>query len=217
MRYEAILFDFDGVLVDSEPVHFACWREILKSLGVDLDWKTYSEHGIGVSDRLLFARLCQQADPPLDVERLIAEYPRKKELFRARMLELQPFSAEVLELLPQLHDYQLAVVTSSGRGEVEPILQRSGLHGLFRAVVYAGDVKRLKPAPDPYLLAVERLGVRTGLAVEDSDAGEESARTAGLDVLRIRTPAEMPTLLREMLETGQRGSAGRSDSFPSSS
>jgi len=199
VKYEAILFDFDGVLVDSEPVHFACWQEILKAFGLDLDWKTYSEHGIGVTDRLLLARLCQQVNPPLELERLTAEYPRKKELFRLRMLERQPFSPEVLELLAQLRDYRLAVVTSSGQSEVEPILERAGVRDYFRAAVYSGDVKQHKPSPEPYLLAVRKLGVKTALVVEDSDAGEASARAAGLDVLRIATASEMPSLLRARL------------------
>jgi len=197
--YEAILFDFDGVLADSEPVHFECWREILQTFELDLDWKTYSEQGIGVSDRKLLALICNRTDPPFDLERLIAEFPRKKDMFRARMLERQPFSGEVFELLPELHDYQLALVTSSGQTEVEPVLERAGLRGFFHAAVYGGDVKQHKPAPDPYLLAVEKLGVRSALAVEDSTAGVESARAAGLDVLRVGMPSEMPALLRRRL------------------
>ncbi len=54
-RYEAILFDFDGVLVDSEPVHFVCWQELLQPFGLTLDWQTYCEQGIGVSDRAMLA------------------------------------------------------------------------------------------------------------------------------------------------------------------
>ena len=199
MLYEAILFDFDGVLADSEPVHFECWQEIVQTFGLDLDWKTYCEQGIGISDRKLLGFLCDRADPPLDVELLVAEFPRKKDLFRARMLERQPFSTEVFELLPELRDYQLAVVTSSGQTEVEPVLEQAGLRNFFHAVVYGGDVKQHKPAPDPYLLAVEKLGVRSALAVEDSNAGETSARAAGLDVLRVGTPSEMPALLRQRL------------------
>jgi beta-phosphoglucomutase len=199
VRYEAILFDFDGVLVDSEPVHFECWQEILQTFDMHLDWETYRTHGIGVSDRDLMSMICREAGRPLEVERLLAEYPRKKELFRSRMLERQSFSGEVLELLPQLDAYQLAVVTSSGQSEVEPILHHAGIHDFFRAVVYGGDVKKLKPAPDPYLLAVKKLGVRSALVVEDSDAGEASARAAGLDVLRVQSPEEMPELLRERI------------------
>lgn len=201
MPYDAILFDFDGVLVDSEPVHFECWREILRDLGMHLDWQTYREHGIGTSDRDLMALLCERAGRPDALNQLLAQYPRKSELFRNRMLEREAFSGDVLELLAGLNEYQLGVVTSSGRAEVEPILEKGGIHGLFRAAVYGGDVKRLKPAPDPYLLAVQKLGVRTALAVEDSNAGEASARGAGLDVLRIPTPSEMPRLLRTHIQS----------------
>ena len=197
MRYEGILFDFDGVLVDSEPVHYECWKEILKGFDIPLDWETYREHGIGVSDRDLMSLLCERAGKPHQVDRLIAEYPRKKELFLRRMLAGQAFTNDVLELLPQLNAYRLAVVTSSGQREVEPILQQAGVHGFFSALVYGGDVKRLKPAPDPYLLALQKLGVRSALVVEDSDAGEASARAAGLDVLRVSAASEMPELLRK--------------------
>jgi beta-phosphoglucomutase len=197
--YEAILFDFDGVLADSEPVHFECWQEILRRFDLDLDWKTYCEQGIGISDRKLLAFLSERANPPVDVELLIAEFPRKKDMFRARMLKRQPFSAEVFELLQELRGYRLAVVTSSGQTEVEPILERAGLRNYFQAIVYGGDVQQHKPAPDPYLLAVERLGVRSALAVEDSNAGEASARAAGLDVLRVGTASEMPAMLRRRL------------------
>jgi beta-phosphoglucomutase len=199
VRYDAILFDFDGVLVDSEPVHFECWLEILHSFGMHMDWETYRTHGIGVSDRALMTMLCEKAGRPQEVDRLLAEYPRKKEMFRRRMLERQLIPTEVLTLLPELHDYQLAVVTSSGQSEVEPLLRDAGIHGLFRTVVYGGDVKMLKPAPDPYLLAMKKLGAQTALVVEDSDAGEASGRAAGLDVLRVKSPLEMPELLRDRI------------------
>jgi len=202
--YEAILFDFDGVLVDSEPVHFECWQEILGGFDMHLDWETYRTYGIGVSDRDLMSLICQQAGRPLEVDRVLAEYPRKRVMFRDRMLGRQAFPAEVLDLLPQLHAFQLAVVTSSGQSEVEPLLRDAGIHDFFRTVVYGGDVKKIKPAPDPYLLALKKLGVRTALAVEDSDAGEASARAAGLDVLRVQSPSEMPELLRERIELSPR-------------
>ena len=197
--YEAILFDFDGVLVDSEPVHFECWREVLIPFGLTLEWDVYRSQGIGVSDRHLMKILCGQVNPPLDVEVLLAEYPRKKELFRSRMLERRPFSAEVLSLIAKLSSHQLGVVTSSGQYEVEPILAAAGVLGRFQVAVYGGDVKRLKPAPDPYLLAIERLGVSNALVIEDSAAGEQSARAAGLDVLRIHDQAEMAALVSSRL------------------
>jgi beta-phosphoglucomutase len=198
-HYEAILFDFDGVLVDSEPVHFECWREILKPFGLELDWVTYCEQGIGVSDRDLLALISRQKTPPVNVETLFAEYPRKRDLFRSRMLERQAFSEDVVHLISRLSRHRLGVVTSSGRNEVEPILSAGGILEHFHVAVYGGDVRRLKPAPDPYLLAVERLRVSKALVVEDSDAGEASGRAAGLDVLRIHHQDEMVAAVTRFL------------------
>jgi HAD superfamily hydrolase (TIGR01509 family) len=197
--YEAILFDFDGVLVDSEPVHFECWREVLQTFGLQLDWPTYRDQGIGVSDRELLGLVCRQVTPHFNVDTLIAEYPRKKALFRSRMLEGSAFSPDVLDLISKLSNRRLGVVTSSGRTEVEPVLAAAGIATAFEVAVYGGDVRRLKPAPDPYLLAVERLGVTRALVIEDSDAGEASAIAAGLDVLRIHQQHEMAGLVRSRL------------------
>jgi beta-phosphoglucomutase len=198
-RYEAILFDFDGVLVDSEPVHFVCWQEILEPFGLSLDWKTYCEQGIGVSDRAMLAMLCKQSDPPLDIELLAVEYPRKKEMFRDKMLAAPAVTQMVIDLLDGLSGYKLAVVTSSGQAEVEPILEAAGVRRRFDTVVFGGDVKNLKPAPDPYRLAVERLGVTRALVVEDSEAGVASGLAAGLDVLKVPSPREMAGLVRSRL------------------
>ena len=78
---EAIFFDFDGVLIDSEPVHWACWREVLLPLGVVLDWEFYRDHCIGIDDRDMLRMMAGERD----WRDLWAEYPRKKELFRARI------------------------------------------------------------------------------------------------------------------------------------
>jgi beta-phosphoglucomutase len=198
--YQAILFDFDGVLVDSEPVHFTCWQEILAPFGITLDWPYYEANCIGISDRAMLETLCRRKDPPLDLELLFAEYPRKKNLFRERMLAGDPISTEVKCLVAELAPgFQLGAVTSSGRTEVEPILEASGLLTHFETVVYGGDVERLKPAPDPYLLAMKRLGAAYGLAVEDSGPGIESARAANLDVVEVSRQSEMCRLVRDTL------------------
>lgn len=207
--YEAILFDFDGVLVDSEPVHYACWAEILADHGLQLDWDTYCRECIGVADREMLGRLCAQREPSLQLERLIAEYPRKKAMFRERMLSGNAVAAEVRELLTSLRDsYRLAVVTSSGRTEVEPILTAARILDCFHAAVYGRDVENLKPAPDPYLEAARRLGVQRPLVVEDSDAGVASARAAGFDVLRVRTVAEVPAAVRAAVKNGKSAGPG---------
>jgi beta-phosphoglucomutase len=197
--YDAILFDFDGVLVDSEPVHFECWSEILGDFGLSLEWKSWAAECIGVSDRQMLERMSKQVHPPIDVETLYATYPRKRERFRQLMEARMPFFEGARELFESLNDYRLALVTSSGRSEVEPVLRKAGLFEYFDATVCFGEVARIKPAPDPYLKAAEILGAKRPLVVEDSDAGAESGRAAGFDVLRVASPAEVAVALRRKL------------------
>lgn len=201
-RYQAILFDFDGVLVDSEPVHFACWREVLAPFGIDLDWETYERLCIGIADRAMLETLCALSSPPLEIERLWEQYPRKKARFRECMSQGETVRAEVRTLLQSLGRYRMAVVSSSGRAEVEPILRAVGIRELFDAVVCGEDVTRLKPAPDPYRKAAQLLGISKALVVEDSPAGIESGKAAGFEVLAVRSAAEMPATLQRHLAEG---------------
>lgn len=199
LRYDAILFDFDGVLADTEPLHFRCWREILNPYGIQMDWDTYVRTCIGITDRLMLAQFCDRANPPVELQTLIDEYPRKRELFRTLVSQELPFFVGCGEFLDSLNGYPLAVVSSSGRLEIEPALERAGLLDRFETLVCGGDVRNHKPAPDPYLLAASRLKAQHPLVIEDSDAGVESARAAGFDVLRVKSPAEVPELVRTRL------------------
>lgn len=200
-RYEAVLFDFDGVLVDSEPIHFDCWQEILGPFGIDLDWDTYCEHCIGVTDRAMLAFLCTLSKTGVSIESLGAEYPRKKAMFRERMLKVdlaEDLRALIAELKPH---YKLGVVTSSNILEVGPFLEASGVMASVDVVVHGGEVKHHKPHPEPYLLAVERLGVKSALAVEDSRAGIAAARAAGLDVVEIRDQRDVSNLVKAAVQS----------------
>jgi beta-phosphoglucomutase len=195
-EFDAILFDFDGVLVDSEPLHWACWAEVLAPLGVTLDWEFYRDRCIGIDDREMLRMMAGRADPPRDWEEFWQRYPAKKEIFRARTIAAPPFPAGIAEMLERLRgNYKMAVVTSSGRSEIEPLLDAAGLRDYFDTLVCARDAPRHKPAPDPYLLAAERLAARTALVVEDSEAGIASGRAAGFEVLEVKNPADVPRLV----------------------
>jgi len=200
ITYEAVFFDFDGVLADSEPLHYQCWSEALRPLGITFDWDTYRLGGVGFSDLDLLRFLARRADPPLPLDLLWERYPLKQELFRRRALENPPIPPTTIELLKSLPDYKLAVVTSTSRSEVEPILDRAGVKSCFATIVCGEDVQHPKPAPDPYLLAGARLGVMRALVVEDSEAGLDSGREAGFDVLRITDPARTAELVRAKLD-----------------
>ena len=196
---QAVFFDFDGVLLDTEPVHWACWAEMLSTVGVTLTWEYYRDECIGIDDRDMLRTMAHQAEPPRDWESLWALYPAKKGLFQTRMTQ-PPFEPALIEMLPALHrDFRLAVVSSSSASEIEPLLVSGGIREHFDTIVGGEMVKRHKPAPDPYLLAAERLGVGSALVLEDSAAGIASGRAAGFEVLAVKHPTEVAALLRERL------------------
>jgi HAD superfamily hydrolase (TIGR01509 family) len=201
--FDAILFDFDGVLVDSEPVHYACWAEALRPLGVHLDWEFYSRNCIGIDDREMLRMMATQSDPPRVWEELWEQYPAKRDLFRSRTLAAPPFDAALGGLLAELSgSYKMAVVTSSGRAEIEPLLQAAKLRDYFATMVCAREAGGLKPLPDPYLKAARELGALTPLVVEDSAAGVAAGLAAGFEVLQVRSPADVPREVRERLARG---------------
>ena len=196
---EAIFFDFDGVLLDTEPVHWACWADVLAPAWLILTWDYYRDHCIGIDDRDMLRAMARQADPPRDWDSLWALYPAKKLLFQARM-SAPPFEPALAGMLPGLHrQFKMAVVSSSSSSEIAPLLVAGGIREHFDTIVGGDDVNRHKPAPDPYLLAASRLGVDTALVLEDSAAGIASGCAAGFEVLTVRHPAEVAGLLRERL------------------
>jgi beta-phosphoglucomutase len=198
--FDSILFDFDGVLADTEPVHCDCWAEVLAPQGIALEWPVYRERFMGIDDREMLHLLIADQNPELEWEALWKLYPAKKDRFRARVMSAPPFDPALRAFLTDLaRQYTLAVVSSSSCSEIEPMLEAGGLRHFFRTVVGAESVKRHKPAPDPYLLAAERLAVRAPLVVEDSEAGMAAGRAAGFEVLAIKHPSEVPALVGRRL------------------
>jgi beta-phosphoglucomutase len=195
--FDSILFDFDGVLADTEPIHYDCWLEILAPYGIQPSWDYYQRECIGISDRLMVERI---STPEL-FDEIWPKYALKQALFRHKLMLKSPFLFETTRLIADLApSYKLAVVSSSGRTEVEPPIVRAGLRDHFQAMVCGKEAGNLKPAPDPYLRAAELLGAKKPLVVEDSEAGEASGKAAGFDVLRVfsadSVPAEVHRALR---------------------
>jgi beta-phosphoglucomutase len=196
---QAIFFDFDGVLLDTEPVHWACWAQVLATLDITLAWEYYRDFAIGIDDRDMLRNIAEMTVPPRDWADLWALYPAKKKLFQERMAT-PAFEPALLDALPALkRHHRLAVVSSSSCAEIEPLLVAAGIRQHFDTVVGGDNVQRQKPAPDPYLLAAERLGVGTALVLEDSAAGMASGRAAGFEVLPVRHPSEVAEILRRRL------------------
>jgi beta-phosphoglucomutase len=200
--FDAILFDFDGVLVDSEPLHCACWAEVLAPFGIKLTWEVCRDRFVGIDDRDMLRRLAAESSPPLNWQTLWTQYAAKKKLFQSKM-ERPPFPPDLPALLQALRgDYKLAVVSSSARIEIEPALQNGNLRAYFDALVTGEDVENHKPAPDPYLLGARILGARRPLVVEDSPMGVASGQAAGFEVLRVTSASAMPATLLDRLSSG---------------
>jgi beta-phosphoglucomutase len=194
--FDSILFDFDGVLADTEPIHYDCWLEILAPYGIQPTWDYYQRECIGISDRLMVERI---STPEL-FDEIWPKYSLKQALFRQKLLIKSPFLYETTRLIADLApSYQLAVVSSSGRTEVEPPIVRAGIRDHFQAMVCGKEAGNLKPAPDPYLRAAELLGAKRPLVVEDSEAGVAAGRAAGFEVLQIFSAESVPNEVRRAL------------------
>jgi beta-phosphoglucomutase len=185
--WDALLFDFDGVLADTERIHHRSWNLALEPLGIQWDWEYYQKHCVGVADALLI-------DSPEYVS-------RKKQIFQEQLHISQPFFSETVDLILELRSLsKLAVVSSSFRSDVEPPLVRANLRDCFQTLVTAEDVRNLKPAPEPYLMGAERVAAKYPLVIEDSDSGVAAAKAAGFEVLRVSGVENVAREVRDYLQ-----------------
>lgn len=180
--YDALLFDLDGTLIDTEAVALVSGQQAFAELGSSVS-AAFMHSLIGI-DQGTARQIIATGYPSLD---LVALNTRWQALFvegTATCLPLKPGVETVLQAFGHLPK---ALVTSSGRVEAHRKLDVAGLSHYFHAVITVDDVARAKPAPDPYLLAAQMLGTTTGrcLAFEDSEVGAEAAHRAGCVVVQV--------------------------------
>lgn len=183
---QAICFDFDGTLVDSEVFHAANWVEYLAMHGVEMPSAMFLQEFAGVTwDKVAFT-LRDRFSLEDSIEQILAKMER---LTRDALLHgTIPAKEGVESMLRQLHgQLPLAVVTGAPREYVEGILHRHGWLELFDHVFCGEDVENNKPEPDIYQLACDTLGYRASqvIAIEDSFTGVKSAYSAGLKVVLV--------------------------------
>lgn len=195
---EALVFDYDGVLADTEPLHWKSWAALFKPYDVELTWEEYGRIGRGVSDIQMFASLVKDA-PRLPVDELMLLNLERRRMVREWSLAESPIPRETVELLATLKEYRIGLVTSSDRVDVEPILRAAAIYEKFDAIVFGDDVAAHKPAPDPYLLIAKKLGVSTGIAFEDSASGLQSALAAGFNAVKVEHPKELAQIVEQLL------------------
>jgi len=204
----AILFDFDGVIVDTEPLHWAAMNEVLALHDIPQVAKEYYyENMLGLDDRGLFRDSFARAAKPLPpdlLETLIAEKSERFLTMAGRDNITLPGAAEFISSVAPRH--LLAICSGALRREIETILQAAGLLSHFPVIVAADDVQRGKPDPQGYLLAMQQLQDSHRLSpplqpadclvIEDSLPGIEAAKDAGMTCLAVSTSVQGELLLQ---------------------
>ena len=200
---EAVIFDFDGVIVDTEPLHYAAFQDVLEPLGLTYSWDEYVEGFIGFDDRDALREGFQRRGRTLDEKDLPDLMQRKAHAFLERvdqLEDLEPYEG-VLELLSSIKgECPLGLCSGAVRSDILPILDRLQFNGFFEVMVTADDVHSSKPDPACYTMALELLGgchstsfdPSRCIAIEDTPTGLAAAMGAGLKVLGVSNthPAE---------------------------
>jgi beta-phosphoglucomutase len=192
---DALIFDFDGVIVDSEPIHLLCFGKVLRPAGVELKREDYYSKYLGYDDHDCFAAALRDHGLRAEEEQIARMIEAKSRLVQETYsagVPALPGSAELVRLAAGAK-VPLAICSGALRDEIEQAARAIGVWGLFATVVAARDVTRGKPDPEGYRLALERLCAATGrglraeacVVVEDSAAGIDAARGAGMKVLAV--------------------------------
>jgi beta-phosphoglucomutase len=192
----AVIFDLDGTLVETEPLHFAAFNEVLRPDGLEIGFNDYTARLIGLNDRDCFATVLRE-------NRKDASDDHVAELIAHKTAVYQAFIAERDVLYPGAEKFvrdcalrfPLMIATGTLRAEAEAILRRAGIRELFLDIIAAEDVEHGKPEPDGFIAALGRIGYLLRqrdpvladecLVIEDTQAGIEAAHRAGMQVLAL--------------------------------
>jgi beta-phosphoglucomutase len=207
----AIIFDFDGVIVDSEPLHYQAFVMVGKSFNFEFTWEQYMAQYIGFDDRDAFRYMLAQAieggfTPDIaDVHETLDELiEQKRRAFEALAATGTHAIGGTVELIEEAHAAGLPIAIASGalHADIDQMLNLLQIRDKFEVIVAADDVEHSKPDPTTYAMAFDKLAKQhpsanltpdTTLAIEDTRAGLASAKSAGLQTLALTTtsPAEV--------------------------
>ena len=190
----AIVFDFDGVLANSEPLHLRAYQEILAGEGLTLSESEYYSRYLGYDDVGMLTKLGADRGrhwTDVEIDRLVARKAVRMEVLERDHSILFPGAADVVRRAA--HELPIAIASGALGAEIRRVLDREQLTSCFKAIVAAEDTPISKPSPEPYRKAVELLAEHVGarldaadcVAIEDSRWGLESARRAGLRTVGV--------------------------------
>jgi beta-phosphoglucomutase-like phosphatase (HAD superfamily) len=195
---KGVVFDMDGLLVDTEGLHVAAWKELFEKYGIKPEETIYANYA-GVADNIFIEELKKGGIISifLQTDALVREKTEK--LVRAaktRNIYAFPGAKEVISFVSGR--FQVAVASNSERDFVEAVLENTGMAGYFGCIVARNDVKKPKPEPDIYLAAAKWMGLLPSecLVFEDSEVGVLSAKKAGMLCVAITTTSPEEKLKR---------------------
>ena len=191
----AVVFDFDGVLADTEDLHWAAFQEVARERGLTLSRDDYFHRFLGLPDHDCIAAFCADGGAPLSTAELDRLVARKRRHFAELSQDMGLYPGVDVTLRRLYAHFALAIASGAARDEIEAVLERAGVQSLFGAVVAAEDVAAGKPSPDPFLRALGDLNRRRPrpfasrecVVVEDSPAGVAAARAAGMQCIAVTT------------------------------
>jgi HAD superfamily hydrolase (TIGR01509 family) len=200
----AVIFDFNGIIVDDEPIHFKLFQRVFAEEGIDLGEAAYYQRYLGFDDRGAFLAAFRDHGRTLGAAKLQELIARKAAYYQEAIRNHVAIFPGVKALVEELsRTIPLAVASGALRQEIETILQTAGLLNHFRAIVSAEDVQQGKPEPEIFIKALAALNAARGdaaaiapsdcIVIEDSKEGVRGARRAGMKCLAVTNshPAEL--------------------------
>ena len=194
----AVIFDFDGVIADTERLHLGAFREIFETRGWTLTDADYFDRYLGCDDHGLVVSYASDFSIALTADEIQDLVERKTRAFARHLSSpavLFPGAAEAIREIASR--YPIAIASGALHHEIDVILRGAGIVDLFRLIVGADDVSTHKPSPEPYLAAAAGLDVPPALcvAIEDSQAGLQAARAAGMRTIGLTTTSAAHVLV----------------------
>ncbi|MHC4575180.1 MAG: HAD family hydrolase [Planctomycetota bacterium] len=200
----AVIFDFDGVITDSEILHLRAFNQMLARFGIEITTKDYYRDYLGLTDLDLINLLAEKGLLKVEADRIEELAREKKEIFEGLASTEGNIIEGVRDFLGMLRDNGTPMAICSGalQAEIELILENAGLRHFFEVIVSAEQVKKGKPDPEGFKLSLQRLNERSQnpieanecIVIEDSHWGLEAAKAAGMHTVAITNSYEAEQL-----------------------
>lgn len=194
--FEAVIFDFDGVILDSEPIHYETCCSVFGALGIELSYTEFMVHYLGLADKEMFPKLLHDKGFNFSADEIKQLIQQKENAYThiIRSREYLPLIADFEQFIFKIASTvkKIAICSGSSRNEIIAVLSkvRQGkLQAYFSTIVTAEDVAVGKPSPEGYLLTAKRLQVSPSrcLVIEDTLHGVKAAKAAGMQVIGLMT------------------------------